>query len=401
MDRSLLRRIEVKNYKSLANVVVDLEPFTVLVGPNGSGKSNFVDALRFVHECLAGPISLALQNRGGINAVRRHSLGHPTNFGFRLVIDLNQGGLGDYSFEIAAKQQGRFTVKQERCVVQQLLKQPFCYEVENGRFTKEVPGIRPRIEADRLALSLVSALEEFKPLYDFLIGMRFYVLAPDQIRQLQEPDAGEILQQTGGNAAAVLREIHRGRPDTYERLCRLLNKVVPGTSRAEYRSVGPKETLRFRQEVSDKAPPWSFDALSMSDGTLRVLGILLAIYQVSTPTFIAIEEPEATIHPAALEVVLDILKDGEARSQVLITTHSPDILDNRKILDGEIRAVKADKGQTIVSPADPKSRELIRRHLYTPGELLRNETLEPDIEEFREKAGQLRLFGTPESPRKP
>lgn len=396
MARSLLRQVQIKNYKSLGATVVDLGPFTVLVGPNGSGKSNFVDGLRFVSDCLTTPIALALQSRGGINAVRRHSRGHPTNFGFRLFMEFDDGAQGEYSFEVGARPAGRFTVMEERCVVRTHLMGPeHSYHIQKGQFVREVPGIRPRIEPDRLALPVISGVREFAPVYDFLTAMRFYALAPERIRQLQEPDAGEVLRQDGGNAAAVLREIQRrkGKGD-YERLCRLLAKVVPGTTNAEYVSVGPRETVRFKQDVGDKAA-WNFNALSMSDGTLRVLAILLAVYQVSPPSFVAIEEPEATIHPAALDVVIDILKEGASRSQVLLTTHSPDILDNRKVKEDELRAVYAKKGKTTISPLGLSSRDVIKHNLYSPGELLRMQELEPDIEEARRKERQLRLFGSP------
>ena len=394
MTKPYLRRVIIKNYKSLAATKVALEPFTVLVGQNGSGKSNFVDALRFVGDCLNTSISLALQGRGGINAVRRRSRGHPTHFGVRLVIELEDHGLADYSFEIAARQEGRFEVKGERCVVQPaLLSEQYRYQLENGVFTQEFPGIRPKIESDRLALSVVSAVEEFRPVYDFITSMRFYALAPDRIRQLQEPDPGEVLARDGSNAAAVLRELNNRDPERYRRLCRLLEKVVPGTSQAAYVSLGQKATLRFKQDVGDVAP-WSFDALSMSDGTLRALGILLAVYQVSAPPFIAIEEPEATIHPAALDVVIDILKDGTARSQILVTTHSPDVLDSRKIEDSELRLVTSQSGRTSIAPVSETNREIIRDRLYTAGELLRMEELKPD--ESVLPATQAKLFSAPE-----
>ena len=394
--RHMLRDIQIKNYKSLAHVVARLQPFTVLVGLNGAGKSNFVDALRFITECLQTSVTLALQNRGGINSVRRHSRGHPTNFGFRLTLQLLDEHFAEYSFEIAAEPQGRFSVKRERCVVAPgPLGGQIGYEIRNGVFTKSLQGIRPRIEPDRLALTVLSALQEFRPVYDFLTNMRYYALVPDEIRQLQEPNAGEVLTREGGNAAAVLREIQRRTPDTYARLCALLSKVVPGTSRAEYLSAGQRETMRFKQDVGDVAP-WNFDALSMSDGTLRVLAILLAVYQVSRPSLIAIEEPESTVHPAALDVIVDILKAGAARSQTLITTHSPDLLDNRKVEDEELRVLQSEKGQTKMTSVDEASRRVIREHLYTAGELLRMEALQVDRKELESKGKQLSLFGAPE-----
>ncbi|MCD6335128.1 MAG: AAA family ATPase, partial [Candidatus Latescibacteria bacterium] len=86
-----IRWVEIRNYKSLAQVHVALEPLTILVGPNGAGKSNFIEALAFVKDCLAGSIEMAFINLGGIGAVRRRSGGHPTNIGIRLILDLGDG----------------------------------------------------------------------------------------------------------------------------------------------------------------------------------------------------------------------------------------------------------------------------------------------------------------------
>ena len=376
-------------------MVVKLSSFTVIVGQNGAGKSNFVDALRFVSDCMQGSVAQALRSRGNIGVVRRHSRGHPTNIGFRVIIGLPDGGLADYSFELKAERQAGFTVKRERCTIQPMLKNQVKYEVANGVFIHPVLDVRPRLEADSLALPLLSALPEFRPLYDFLTNMRFYALSPDRIRELQDPDAGLVLNREGSNSAAVLREIAKKKPREYERLCNLLSKVVPGTTGAEYVSSGQKETIRFKQDVGDVAP-WNFDALNMSDGTLRVLAVLLAVYQISSPRFIAIEEPESTIHPAAIDILVDILRDGATRSQVLITTHSPDIVDNKAIKDDDLRLVTSTKGITQVAPLSEISKGIIRDHLYTAGELLRSSELRADDKQAEELERQLTLFGSPQ-----
>ena len=224
----------VRNYKSVATAV-ELGDFTVLVGANGAG-SNFVDALRFVKDCVTDSVAQAVRNRGGINAVRRRSRGHPTNFGFRLRISLDNGTLADYSFEIKAAQ-AQFTVKRERCVVQRFFEPEVRYEVRNGEFIQAPDDVFKgiRIEPDSLALQFFQPLPHFRPLSSFLTNMGFYALVPDKIRELQEPDSGRELNRDGSNAAAVLREISRT-SESYERLCILLSKVVPG-ERAEYLSL--------------------------------------------------------------------------------------------------------------------------------------------------------------------
>jgi predicted ATPase len=391
LKSAYIHEAQVKNYKSLAQVVVPLRPLSVLVGPNGAGKSNFTDALRFVADSLNGTLSLALKQRGGISAVRRISSGHPNNFGVRLKLALSNHVFADFSFEITAAAAGNFLVKRERCSVRGLLNHDV-YQVENGEFTTPVPGIRAKIEPDRLALTILSAVEEFRPVFDFLSRMRFYSIVPEMIREIQDPDAGDVLRRDGSNAAAVLREMSRKSKDTYDKVCRLLSKVVPGVSAVEYRSLGQKETLTFKQDIGANWP-WNFDALNMSDGTLRALGILLAIYQPSVPALVVIEEPEATIHPAAMDVLVQILKDGQHRTQVLVTTHSPDVLDNKAIPEDCILAVENHRGKTLIGTLGHLSRESIRRRLYSAGELMRVGELEVDRAHAEELGEQLDLFG--------
>ena len=395
--RPLLRAVQIRNYRSLSEVVVQLGGFTVLVGPNGSGKSNFVDSLAFVQEALTSTLTRAVQVRGGIEGVRRRSAGHPTNVGFRLELWLPGGRTASYSFEIAARPQGVFAVKRETCNIVEGGLIASTYDLREGEFAAAPPGIRPRIEPDRLALTVLSAVEEFREIYDFLAGMRFYSLVPEHIRDLQDPDTGISLKRDGSNAAAVLREIQVRNAEDHERIARLLGKVVPGITGVEYDHIGSKETIRFRQQVGTKHP-WAFPPINMSDGTLRVLGLLLAIFQWPPPPIVVLEEPESTVHPAAVDVLMDVFKEGQRRSQLLLTTHSPDILDSSKISEEELRVVTSTNGRTHISPLGKISRKAVRERLYTAGDLMRINDLEPDLEASDALSQQLDLFGPlPES----
>lgn len=392
-----LTELRIRNYKNIATAVVPLQDLTVLVGPNGAGKSNCVDALSFVADCLNHSIQLAFANRGGIAAVRRKSSGHPTHLGLSFHLQSVEGSWARYTFEIAARPREAFRVAREQCIVQSAWGQSHEFKVENGKFIREVPGIRPHIEPDRLALTVLSGLEEFRLIFDFLTGIRRYNLRPERLRELQDPDPGEgtTLLSDGRNAAAVLRRIREDSArngHVYERICRLLSQVVPGTTSVQPKSVGPKETLEFLQKVGLQQE-WRFDALNMSDGTLRALGILLAIYQSRPASLIAIEEPESTIHPAAVEVLMDILMDGAERSQVLLTTHSPDIIDNKKLVDNQIVVVESVQGVAQITPLTKTAREMIRQRLYTPGELLRQGEIGIDPDYAAQVAQQLNLFG--------
>ena len=110
--------------------------------------------------------------------------------------------------------------------------------------------------------------------------------------------------------------------------------------------------------------------------------------------FIGIEEPEVALHPAAAGVLIDGLRDAADHAQILVTSHSPDLLDDDDISEDSIFAVVAEHGETRIGPLDEVGRSALHDHLYTAGELLRMNQLEPDPARSRLKASQLDLFGS-------
>lgn len=393
-----VREVQIRNYKSIGQTTVNLGALTILVGANGSGKSNFLDVLAFVSECLTNSVELAFKSRGGLASVRRRSGGHPTHIGIRIVADLDADVVADYSFEIAAEKGEHFSIARERCHVSRFMGDQHTFEVERGEFISAIDGIRPSVAPDRLALFAASATPEFRPVYDFLTGMRFYSIVPSELRKLQPPDAGDVLRADGSNAAAVLRRIKVEAPDRWHRISSLLAAAVSGIESADHKSVAQWETVEFRQDVGQKYP-WTFDALNVSDGTLRLLGLLIAVYQPGRATVLGIEEPEATVHPAVAEQILEVLVDAARFRQVLVTTHSPDLLDFRDLEDDQLRVVTNPQNSTVIATLSDTTRQAVREHLFTSGELLRTGELEGDSVGAAALADQMRLFGPLALPR--
>ncbi len=394
-----LTRVSLQNYKSIAACDVQLYPLTFLVGPNGSGKSNFLDALHFVTDALRTSLEHALRNRGGINEVRRRSGGRPTHFALRLNFLLPSGLSGHYAFRIGARPRGGYEVQQEECVLgTSSVFASAHFNVSAGQVTSTSAKVAPAAAVDRLYLVNASGLAEFRPVYEAFSHMGFYNLNPDRIRDLQPPDAGELLTRDGSNLASVLAQLHHRNAGTKRRVEEYLAKIVPGVRSVDAKTVGPKETLEFRQQVVGSKDPWRFLAANMSDGTLRALGILVALFQAGNGSgspipLVGIEEPEVALHPAAAGVLLDSLRDASLNTQVLVTSHSPDLLDDPQLDTDSILAVIADEGVTKIGPVDEVNRSVLRDRLYTAGELLRLNQLTPDREVTSDvKAKQLRLF---------
>ena len=103
-NSTFIKRIALRNYKSIAACDVQFHSLMFLVGPNGAGKSNFLDALRFVNDALRTSLDYALRDRGGIKEVCRRSSDHPTSFAIRLEFVLRSGASGHYAFRIRLPQ---------------------------------------------------------------------------------------------------------------------------------------------------------------------------------------------------------------------------------------------------------------------------------------------------------
>jgi len=397
-DPVFIRRVVLNNYKSIKECSVPLGPLTFLVGQNGAGKSNFLDALRLVTESLNTSLEHSLRERGGINEVRRRSSGHPTHFGIRLDWVLPDGTEGMYAFRVGSQKKSGFEVQIEKCQI--VNKNPnslndirHFYEIEGGTLKSSSFKVGPPAAMDRLYLVAVSGLPEFRPLYDDLSHMGFYNLNPDEIRELQPSDIGEVLKRDGSNLSSVLSLMDKEDKDAREQIVEFLSKVVPGIQDVDVKHLGKKETLEFRQRVGTNSEPWRFTAENMSDGTLRALGVLTALFQTKKVSFVGIEEPEVAVHPGAAGVIRDGLRSASKRMQVVVTSHSPDLLDDKNIRDNNILAVINKNGETKLGQLDKAGRESVRDGLYTAGELLRLGQIEPDEDSMKTMPqNQLELF---------
>jgi predicted ATPase len=399
-----LRRVVLNNFMSIARCQLDLQSLNFLVGQNGAGKSNFLDALRFTADALNTSLEHALRERGGIGEVRRRSAGHPTNFGVRLEWSLPSGDHGIYAFRIGAKPQGAFEVQHELCVGcsgSDPLAPPVKYEIRAGEIIECTLPTRPAAASDRLFLVAVSGQPEFRPLFDALLRMGFYNFNPDVIRELQSPDPGEVLASDGRNLASVLKRLADQPGGQLDRLVERLGKIVPGITGVNHKPVGKKETLEFRQRMAGSREAWRFDAENMSDGTLRALGVLVALFQPPATDgrpvrVVGIEEPETALHPGAAKVLRSALFEASRHTQIIVTSHSPDLLDDKEITPEYLISVASKDGATILGRVDEPSRSSIRDRLFTAGELLRLDQLGTDQSRFEQSTEQTSdLFAVP------
>jgi hypothetical protein len=293
-------------------------------------------------------------------------------------LNLPESRNGFFAFEIAALQKEGFEVRKE--VLHVSGKDPmqgFGYVVERGELREfSESSTKPELRSDRLFLTSVAGLRPFDLVFDALSGIEVYDINPDDFRMPQPHGLSEVLLPSGQNIAAVLRRLSDTSPDVFERICEYLRRIVAGVQEISPKSLGPTETIQFSQHVLKSGAPWKFDALNMSSGTLRSLGVLTALFHKTDEydgilPFIGIEEPEGTIHPGAAAVLMDAIIEASKSRQIVLTTHSPELLDHEGVSEEDIYVVSSELNETHIGHADEASRKAIKEKLLTAGELLR------------------------------
>ena len=390
-NHTMLTRLRVKNYRSLADIDIEFAPLTVLVGMNGAGKSNVVDVLRFVRDAVGRGLDSAILDRNGMNALRRWSAkGAPYDVQVQLEIN-NPDWSGEYGFTLGSKQRDEYRVKGEKiCITinsnEKQDSRHFSFEFRNGKVNKisgDAKHYGYALKSSPTSLALSSMMfSPYHRFHEFFKTFGFYTIFPDIIRKPQNPANPSPLNERGENLASLLRDLKkRKRPETLEML-KALGKVVEDVNDYSVQQIGGYLVTKLHHvSPGGKNHSPTFPLAQESDGTLRMLGILTALYQVPPRSLIAIEEPELTIHPGALAVLCDVLMEASLQSQVLITTHSPELISHFPA--DMLRVVEKVNGSTKVGIIKENQRKAIRDKLFLAGEIMTMEGLqrEPSLSE--------------------
>jgi len=395
----LLKSFSIQHYKSIANIHCDnLNPISVFVGSNAAGKSNIIDALRFLRDSIAHGLDHAISMRGGIEVIRQYSPTRPfhttISVNFMQQFEEDTERVASYEFTIASLEGGNYRVEKEKATwyddteaedsegsffPSRLVMKTF---TRNSNGEIEIGGHRLRQKAtiDQLAVGVgrASLRAVAYTIVSALSRLRFSALYPNTLRTPARPDIDRNLKESGENWASILkalRQSERGR-GAIKRILEMMRLVMPTLQDVTVKGVGGYLVPQFLVQDTARSKKHYFDPVQLSDGTLRIFGILLSLYQMPPPMFIAIEEPELTVHPGILTMLADAFKEASENTQIIITSHSPHLVD---LFDPhQIYVVKLINGETRISPIKASQVESVKEHLTSIKELMMMEGLQPD-----------------------
>jgi predicted ATPase len=390
-----IMRVKLRNFRSIAECDVELSPLTVLVGQNAAGKSNFLDAIQFIADAVRVGLRYAIQDHGGLDQLRHRRCRDDV---VKIGIEYVWNERSNASFELALRdtKEGDFDVLSESLVIRGGSTGLYGYRIEDGSakwihqhsddslpVDLRHPLPEPPAPDNDLFLRLVSGLPTFAEHQDLLVGIERY--RPSVANMQGGPESAAtitLLESDGSNIATVLHGIDGIAPEIGERIRDYLFAIVPGLKTLDLKTSDRYIWLSFGFETSNGGIE-PFTSEFLSDGTLRSLALLTASLQPIQDrdgrwSWLAqIEEPETAIHPGAAAVLMDAFHEASENRQILVTTHSPDLLERLEPTD-KLLVVEWKDGSTHIAPPDYAGRESLRKRLYSAGELQRLGQLRPD-----------------------
>lgn len=366
-----IEEIRIQNFRAVENVRLTLQELAFLVGRNGAGKSSLLDAASFVREALTESLPTAISRRGGFSGIYRADAGDGEPLGIGVVMRTELGGRAVrmlYGFELRGD--GAAMHIRESLRVSPTASMGF---IRDGDDFESESMSRVAVPKGRLVLPLVVTEGLWAIAFDTLAQMRTYEIAPHAIAEPVTPKEPTNLERRGGNAGDVLEEVEL-RPEAHEAIVRFLGAICQGLVGVNVRFERSKRVILFTQRTAKNTR--TFYADQMSQGTLRVLGVLLALHQHPEPSIVLIDEVEDSVHPGALQAILDAVEVAAERFPVVMTTHSTELLGDARATPERVRIVQWKDGVTRLYPLSDGTRESVDP-VTSVGDLLRFEMLWP------------------------
>lgn len=371
----MIRRVSVDGYKSLKRVELELRPLTVILGPNAAGKSNLFDALHLLSQIVTSR-SLADAFRGhrgdpleafdysetGIAGLLDKEEAH---FTIEVDTELSEQtiqraerliqthratvGQGDhrgkarkvtepflrYRITVAiTPRTGLLHVMDERLEAltrsadgslrPDQKRRPFLERVD-GRLRLRMEGQARPVEYETGLTYAVTSQPVHPPHYPHLIAFReevsrwqFYYFEPCLMREESPLKDINYISHSGGDMAAFYYTLKRANPGQFDNVRRTLQMLVPSLE-----GVDAELTPEGKVRLKIKERGVEFSAKVISEGTLRLLGLMAILNPVNPATVVGFEEPENGVHPRRLKLIGDLLSNASAHRQVIVNTHSP------------------------------------------------------------------------------
>jgi len=388
----MLSHIFVDHFKSLSQIDMKLGSLTVICGKNSTGKSNILESITFLRDAIQNGLDEATSDRHGIESILQWSPSRPFNMDLRAHFTVGEG-TGQYHLKISSKGREPYVLEEsaswreanEKAVSYKRMKNNVQYSGVDDQFVKFAQVIIGKPDDQEIVLPNAASItarnnSSFFLLRRAIISFELYSIFPNTIRMPQKPATEFRLSPSGDNLLSVLKMMATSKSSAvkslYQEIISMMRQIIPNLERIQVKNIGGLLWPLFDvKEQSGKIH--QFNVSQISDGALRILGILVALYQPHPPNIVALEEPEQNVHPGFLGLLADAFKDFSRKSQIIITTHSPNLIDYFDV--ESLYVVDFTDGQTRVGSVSASQKEAVKTRLLTAGEIMTVQGLEAEI----------------------
>lgn len=340
-----LLRIEARNYGCLDHADVTLQPLSVLVGPNGSGKSTLLDTIQFLGDAARDDLGPAVARRGGFEAMRfrgAEEMAH-VHLNIQAVVTryAKERAPDEYDLWLWGRTvQSQFVLSRNEWLT-------FKHRARaRRRLTIEGSDITGHDEAGKrifsekllqeqsLALSTLPRLafeeggEQMAQLADLFKSFRVFDVDVRAARTPAPVESGKqpiVLAQDAANLSAFLYQLSRDKA-LFRDLIEDARAMIPGFKKLHFRSIGgAREALVA--EIEESWLPGRMSLAAASFGTIRALAMLALLYDPDPPALTCVEEIDHGFHPHLFDRLVDLMRRASERTQLLIATHSPALVN--------------------------------------------------------------------------
>ncbi|MFY0575831.1 AAA family ATPase [Cystobacter fuscus] len=381
-----LLELSVKNYKSLRDVSVRLGPLNVLVGPNGSGKSNLLDVIEFLGDSAREDLGPALERHLGYHRIYfRGETSGPIRIHVKAMVTsyAHEGAPDEYKLSIKGStlrarikqtHPSQWTAGAPKLLLQR--QEEFAFKRVRGRGRRitisggksELVDLRGdkeekrkrgiSLRSDSLGLSTLPKLapeeggEGVRKMAELFSTFRVFDVDARAARQPSASPIERVLQSDASNLAAFLRYLSENE-ETFEQLQDDARAMVPGLQHIHLRPIGGA-TEAVAIELEEAGLKGRTSLAEASFGTIRALALLAMLYDPNPPQLTCVEEIDHGFHPYVLDRLVDRLRWASQRTQFLIATHSPTLVNRLHANELIVCERNPETGESLIPAADPE-----------------------------------------------
>jgi predicted ATPase len=318
---SQLKSLTIRGFKSIEKLEgFRLDKLNLLIGGNGAGKSNFVDFFRMLRALADEAFQKFVNEQGGGDGL--FFLGPKYTSEIFASMEFGQYG---YEFELRPTAASKIQISTELVRFTGLYPKGTLHPIGAGAWESNLMSQKN----DQAMVG--SGTEVPGHVYDAISSWTVYhfhdtsMLAPMRRDQLVQDR--ERLRPNASNIAAFLLHLSKSHKDCYQLIRNTVRLIAPFFAnfllRPEGRGGNEQVRLEWRQIGSD----FPFQPNHLSDGTIRFVCLATALLQPNPPATIVIDEPELGLHPFALSILADLIQSAAERTQIIVSTQSPTLVD--------------------------------------------------------------------------